>query len=373
MKIEAILFLILLALSNITTISISQLPSNIQRGFEAQENPEISYSDFQTSKTYYKTNYGVNVEFEHLSTYTRPTSFLSSGVYESKRLKYYSYFASFGYCSPDKIGKGQCCSNIFNNQKGISSPNGWTLIDYGQSSGSDTDLVFTDKKNTYAILKSDIFKKVVITFPGTKDQIIQLGSEMINSKLIAPDFKTLKGDIKINKYFNMRAQALISVIFSSSNIEKMKLKSGYQVIFTGHSLGGAMAATSLLYAIDRGYITRGLNKPVLITYGQPRTGNEQFALLVNNYAEVIYRNVNSMDIVTQIPLYKDGHRHTEGRININGDENTYSFVKQAKNYNVNQIVDSQEYDVLQLIKYLTTNIKRHTNYYGKQISHICDN
>ncbi len=366
---KSIYFLSLILVTSI--YCADDLPADVKKGLEAMENPEISYALFEYAKKYIKTYIGTDVTFEHLNDYTRPKSFYEDQIYTSKRLKYYSYFAAFGYCFPEDIEKGKCCSNVFNKNKDVESANGWTLIDYGRSSDVDTHSIYTHNKNTYAIFRSDIFRKVVITFPGTKDQIIQLGSELINSILVTPTMYSFSGNIKIGKYFEARASALINFIFTQENIAKMKLSNGYQVIFTGHSLGGAMAAASFFFAVDRGFITRKINKPVIITYGQPRTGNLEFSLAVNNNAEVIYRNVNTMDIVTQVPLYKDGYRHIGQEISIDGDKSYYTVVPAIQPYDVNTVIDEQKYDIITLMKYLINNIDRHTWYFTKCLGGLC--
>ena len=48
----------------------------------------------------------------------------------------------------------------------------------------------------------------------------------------------------------------------------------YQLIFTGHSIGGAIASISSFYLINE-YKFNSEN--ILITFGQPKVGNEIFA------------------------------------------------------------------------------------------------
>lgn len=60
----------------------------------------------------------------------------------------------------------------------------------------------------------------------------------------------------------------------------------YQTIFIGHSLGGALATISAFYCIDRNIIK---NEPVLITFGQPRVGNDLFARYLTENIKQIYR------------------------------------------------------------------------------------
>lgn len=369
---KSYIFLVLFLVSNI--FCQEEIPDYVSKGLRAMENPSIPYSDFLKAQEYYKEKFNKTITFEHMEEYERPDSFYYDGIYSSKRLKYYTYFAEFAYCDAGVIEAGKCCIKLFNKDKDTTSPNGWTLIDYGTSSGVDTHNIYTHEKNMYSVFKSDLFRKVVIAFPGTEnpDQFVQLASQLIYSGLDKPELKTFSGDIEINKYVNARASALIEKIFSKTNIKKMKLDEGYQVIFTGHSLGGSMACASLFFAVDRGFITRAKNKPVLITYGQPRTGNGAFASAVNHNAEVIYRLVNTMDIVTQVPLYGQDYRHTVGEITIDGDNKNINIVEKLEAYNVDKIVDEQKYDLILLVKYLINNMDRHGYYFGQHSSTYCD-
>lgn len=72
-----------------------------------------------------------------------------------------------------------------------------------------------------------------------------------------------------------------------------------QLIFTGHSLGGAMAtvAASRCKHLD----------PKLYTFGSPRVGNADF---VNSFKNVKhYRFVNNNDIVPTVPMWWMGYAH----------------------------------------------------------------
>ena len=53
----------------------------------------------------------------------------------------------------------------------------------------------------------------------------------------------------------------------------------YQIIFVGHSLGGAIATISSFYYIKK-YKFSAEN--ILITFGQPRVGSETFAKELTN-------------------------------------------------------------------------------------------
>ena len=66
----------------------------------------------------------------------------------------------------------------------------------------------------------------------------------------------------------------------------------YQIIFVGHSLGGAMATLSSFYCFDQNIIKA---EPVLLTFGQPRVGNELFAKYFTKKVKQIYRFARSKD------------------------------------------------------------------------------
>ena len=73
----------------------------------------------------------------------------------------------------------------------------------------------------------------------------------------------------------------------------------YQVIFTGHSLGGAIATISSFYYIKK-YKFEAEN--ILITFGQPKVGNELFAKELTNNLRQIYRIARPRDIATLFPF-----------------------------------------------------------------------
>jgi triacylglycerol lipase len=68
---------------------------------------------------------------------------------------------------------------------------------------------------------------------------------------------------------------------------------GAPVYFTGHSLGAALATIA---------VTKfGGNRPALYTIGSPNVGDARFGGAVLAKARLVFRFVNSQDIVTQIP------------------------------------------------------------------------
>ncbi|ORX66606.1 alpha/beta-hydrolase, partial [Linderina pennispora] len=81
----------------------------------------------------------------------------------------------------------------------------------------------------------------------------------------------------------------------------------YNIVFTGHSLGGSLAAIN---AAD--FVTMFptlTNRVQLYTYGQPRTGNGAFASWIQNKEFPIYRVVYHRDLVPRLLLTTIDYKH----------------------------------------------------------------
>lgn len=76
----------------------------------------------------------------------------------------------------------------------------------------------------------------------------------------------------------------------------------YNVVFAGHSLGGAFAALAMLDALHFTSITIKPDYPRLYTYGAPRVGNIEFVKELRKHVNHIYRVVHENDLVVHIPF-----------------------------------------------------------------------
>jgi predicted lipase len=85
---------------------------------------------------------------------------------------------------------------------------------------------------------------------------------------------------------------------------------GWPIAFTGHSMGGSNALFATLDAVDRYGATHNIS---LTTFGQPRTGNDVFALYaaqVLNRTTSLFRVVHNRDPVAHVPpLTIDNYFH----------------------------------------------------------------
>lgn len=144
-------------------------------------------------------------------------------------------------------------------------------------------VMYFDKSGTQAIVAHDK-ERIVIIFRGTEPK----------------EFKDVKADLKTWPKRSDEVQGLVHAGFAEA-LDKVwkdlepfvdecvKLHKIKQVIFTGHSLGGALAVVA---AARSKYIGE------VYTYGQPRVGNRKYSKQVKSK---VYRFVNNNDVVPRVP------------------------------------------------------------------------
>ena len=224
-------------------------------------------------------------------------------TFNQDMISYYSWFASYGYCEDIDVPLF-CCKNYFDffTKK-------WTIV---KEDSTDKYHVYN-----YILWRNDEFKKYIVAFPGT-NEILELLNEAVNIKLV--DYESGNG-IKLVNYFKQVAYELKEIFFTKDVLDDIQAHPDYQFIATGHSLGGAVATIFLYEAINKGFLDPNKNEPVLITYGQPRTGNENFVLDFNKKIKNVLRIVRDGDIVVSLPysLINNPYRHLGGLILVNKD------------------------------------------------------
>ena len=235
------------------------------------------------------------------------TEIISPKTITQEMLSYYSWFTSYGYCQDEQIPDSCCKSRMaFFTQK-------WIIVD--ESSISD---YYT---YNYVIWRNDEYKKYILAFPGTRNNILELLSEATHMKLV--NFYDTDNGIKVVNYFYKVEQAIFNLVFSESTLQDISNHPGYQFIFTGHSMGGSVAALMLYNAMVNNYLTEK-NSPALITFGMPRTGNEDWVIDFNSRIKNIFRVERDGDIVPSLPysIINNKYRHLSGLILMNKDMNS---------------------------------------------------
>jgi hypothetical protein len=140
--------------------------------------------------------------------------------------------------------------------------------------------------------------KLIVAIKGTNPESSQIFVEGLENWGEAY-FREPKSNIIIMRYFHKLYQRIQNTLLEY--IQKASDPSIKQIIFVGHSLGGAMSSIAALDLVRSGVIKKTSISPVLITYGQPRTGNYAFANEVFKNVPVILRYTNQKDIVPTIP------------------------------------------------------------------------
>eukprot|EP00170_Pyropia_yezoensis_P008149 contig_33917_g8176 len=85
-----------------------------------------------------------------------------------------------------------------------------------------------------------------------------------------------------------------------------------EAVFTGHSLGGALAT---LAAADVAARHPGGRPPVLYSFGQPKVGDAAFGAAVDALLPAAFRVVNDVDVVARAPA--GSYRHVGRAVLVN--------------------------------------------------------
>lgn len=97
--------------------------------------------------------------------------------------------------------------------------------------------------------------------------------------------------------------------------ELLKITSYNNVVFTGHSLGGALATLSASY-FGGLYPEKNV---YCISFGSPRVGNAKFAKTFQKRVFKSYRFANRNDVVTNLPPAAFSYKHVKKKYVVNDD------------------------------------------------------
>ena len=290
----------------------------------------------------------INYNFDEISEIYDPSTKITE--YNPAMINYYYWFSCFSYCDDYNIGQKSCCNNIMNEWEivfhkeysfdqnlidfiidlvleVVGSKNTFDDLEYddyvadiiGQSSENIGKIYRTSKnainsnsilipiagylstflyQYNFVILKNDEYKKIVVAFPGIT-YYFQIIEELIHSGMVKLPFKSGNKVFNVlEMYYNIFTIIEKDLFDNLASLPEIN-KKNYQVIFTGHSLGGAIATISSFYYIKKYNFTA---ENILITFGQPKVGSEVFAKELTSNLKQIYRIARPNDIGTQFPL-----------------------------------------------------------------------
>lgn len=129
--------------------------------------------------------------------------------------EYFSKFAAFSYCSPQRLNEHKCCYlDEDGEKKGLPNTKGetlgdWTLVEHDTSHQTN----FKDEQNIFSVFRSDKYKKTVISFSGTQDSKQLKNEEILSAKCNSMDCRddTKKG-VCMGNYFKERMDAVFPLI-----------------------------------------------------------------------------------------------------------------------------------------------------------------
>jgi hypothetical protein len=205
---------------------------------------------------------------------------------------------------------------------------------------------------------SHTYETIIISFRGTNSKL-QLVPEIWDSQFLVP---FIGG--KVAEYFLRGFNDLWNGGMKDSvNILKNKYPS-YDIICTGHSLGGALAALAAATIVTTNI--KPAYNVALYTFGQPRTGNEDFALAFDDLEIEAFRIVHKRDPVPHSPeldtlIDKEGNYWHHGEeIWYNNDMTTSDTFIECPLGEDPRCSDSDNYYDL--------TFGQHLNYFGHTVS-----
>lgn len=141
------------------------------------------------------------------------------------------------------------------------------------------------------------FKIIVASFRGTKTKENRM--QNLKIKLIIPDFFRSYSDLKVHLGFSQIANSLYQDT-ENELIYLIKQNPTFKVLFTGHILGGAMAALNLVRMVSLKKLNQDDVK--LYTFGHSKVGNGEFIRLFNELINPkrVFRVVLKGDIVPNV-------------------------------------------------------------------------
>ncbi|KAI9298702.1 alpha/beta-hydrolase [Neoconidiobolus thromboides FSU 785] len=161
---------------------------------------------------------------------------------------------------------------------------------------------------------------IILTFRGTKS-LINWGS---NLELIQIPFGSVNGTGALVHIGFLGDMESVSGLFLDGlkSLLQNPLYSSYKIKIIGHSSAAAIASLATIKIKDK--FDLPWNKLELYTYGQPRTGNVQFAEWFDTLPITVSRSVNYHDPVPRLPpLSLFNYAHHTNELFINGTSVTY--------------------------------------------------
>jgi len=212
--------------------------------------------------------------------------------YKLRKKTFYDYrlaiawIAYIAYTYPDSFESSQ-------------SPEGFNLSHHFYNSGTDTQGIMgsLDDDHVIAFRGTTNIKDVFTDLMSFKQEIPYSSMDAMSPIKVHTGF--------LRAYESVRKEITFSIL---DQIEQGEITPN-NLIFTGHSLGAALATLGALdaqYHADKRELDIGI---LCMTFGSPRVGNHEFVKSYMNRVVFTLRFVNDKDIITHLPPETLGFSH----------------------------------------------------------------
>lgn len=151
---------------------------------------------------------------------------------------------------------------------------------------------------SYSASVDTVNKFLIFAFRGTNTNY-QLINEITQGQDMLYDLYTIT-NATVMDYFYLHYKNNLRDDFISHLKTYRQTYSSYTVVFTGHSLGGALCTHAAMDAVMGGYVSG--SDSMLYNYGSPRVGNYAWAQHLVSLMPNINRIVHNKDIVPHVPF-----------------------------------------------------------------------
>ncbi|KAJ5344606.1 hypothetical protein N7452_002610 [Penicillium brevicompactum] len=215
------------------------------------------------------------------------------------QLSLFAEYSAASYCSNNINSTGNAVTCAEGNCASVQSADTTTLWEFDRdcSYGNVAGFLAVDETN----------KLLVVSFRGSR----ALTTWIANINFGLTDASSLCSDCEAHSGF-LESWETVADDLTSKIKSAQSTYSGYQLVLTGHSFGGAVAALGGT-ALRNGGLTVSL-----YTYGQPRIGNEALATYITNQGS-LWRVTHQDDIVPKLPPSSWGFSHPSPEYWITSD------------------------------------------------------
>ncbi|KAG0616241.1 hypothetical protein M758_5G101200 [Ceratodon purpureus] len=142
-------------------------------------------------------------------------------------------------------------------------------------------------------------KAIIIAFRGTQDTSMQNWAEDLYFRELDLDYPGVIDAMVHRGFYAAYHNTTLRERVVGAVQDILQARSDLGVMITGHSMGGAMATFCAL-DLSANY---GFKNVEVITFGQPRVGNQAFSVYYNEHVPLTIRVTHAHDVVPHLPPY----------------------------------------------------------------------